>query len=322
MRTVSLGRRGPQVSAAGYGSWAISGMDWGVTEDETSLAALRAALDAGVTFIDTADNYGRGHSEELIAQVLAERGRDGITVATKCGNDFYSAGPEHDQGYGPIKSNTDRDYILFAAEQSLRRLRVDCLDILQLHSPSTALLDRDGPWEALALLRQQGKIRHAGWSVQSFRETEQTFLLERHAGLIDVIQVRYNLLERGAEEALFPCAMRHGIGVIVRSPLLFGFLTGKFTRATRFGDDDHRRMNLSPGKIEGYLAQLDGLAWLFAQFPGHTRGQVALRFCLSHPACHTVIPSGKTPAQVAENSAAGTLGPLPPDTCRRLGLPG
>ena len=214
-----------------------------------------------------------------------------------------------------------RDYIIFAAEQSLRRLRTDCLDILQLHSPGTEDLDCDDPWEALATLKRQGKIRHAGWSVRSFCETEQTFLLERHAELIDVIQVRHNLLERGAEEALFPAAMRHGIGVIVRSPILFGFLTGKFTRETRFGDDDHRRMNLSPEKIDAYLRQLEDLRWLFDEFPDQTMAQVALRFTISHPACHTEIPSGKTPEQVRENSRAGEFGPLPPAICERLGLP-
>ncbi|MBN1478462.1 aldo/keto reductase [Candidatus Sumerlaeota bacterium] len=322
MQMTSLGRRGPLVSAVGYGSWAISGMDWGQTEDEISKRALHAALDAGVNFIDTADNYGRGHSEELIAEVLEERGgREGIVIATKACNDFYNATDDDDLGYGPIRTNTDRDYIIFAAEQSLRRLKTDCLDILQLHSPGTEDLDRDDPWEALATLKQQGKIRHAGWSVRSFCETEQTFLLKRHADLIDVIQVRHNLLERGAEEALFPAAMRHGTGVIVRSPILFGFLTGKFTRETRFGDDDHRRMNLSPEKIDAYLRQLEDLQWLFDEFPDQTMAQVALRFTISHPACHTVIPSGKTPEQVSENSRAGEIGPLPPTTCERLGLP-
>jgi aryl-alcohol dehydrogenase-like predicted oxidoreductase len=296
-------------------------MDWGPTDDEVSKRALHAALDCGSNFIDTADVYGRGHSEELVAGVLAERGSEGSIVATKAGNDFYNASADDETGYGPLKHNADRDYIIFAAEQSLRRLRTDCLDILQLHSQPTEMLQRDDAWDALATLKKQGKIRHAGWSIMSFKETEQTPLLEEHGDLIDVIQVRYNLLERVAEEELFPAAQRLGVGVIVRIPLLFGLLTGKFTREARFGDDDHRRFNLSPEKLDGLLTQLESHRWLFDMFPDQTMTQVSLRFCISHPACQTVIPGGKTPEQVKDNCRAGDLGPLPEDVLNRLNLP-
>jgi aryl-alcohol dehydrogenase-like predicted oxidoreductase len=298
------------VSTIGFGSWAIGGMNWGPTDDNVSKAALHAALDAGVTLIDTSDNYGHGHSEKLVAEVIAERGKGNVVIATKAGTDFYHAKKSDDSGYGPMKPNSDRDYIIFAVEQSLRRLRVDCIDILQLHSHPTELLDRDDPWEALAILKQQGKIRHGGWSIASFKETEQSFLLERHGALIDVIQVRYNLLEREAEKVLFPLAMRLGVGVIVRIPILFGLLSGKFDRNSRFGEDDHRRMNLSPEKLDVYMRQIEGLQSFFAT-PGETMVQRALRFCITHPACHTAIPGGKTPRQVAENCAASDLGPLP-----------
>jgi aryl-alcohol dehydrogenase-like predicted oxidoreductase len=310
-----LGARGPEVSVMGFGAWAIGGKNWGPTDDEVSRRALYAALDAGVNFIDTADVYGFGHSEDLIASVLRERGgRDDLVIATKAGNDFYNARAADDAGYGPMRPNYRKDYLVFAAEQSLRRLGVDCLDILQLHSPATDVLERDEPWEALATLKRDGKIRHAGWSVQSFRETEQAFVLDRHADLLDVIQVRYNLLERMAEEVLLPKALEHGIGVIVRIPLLFGLLTGKFTRESRFGTDDHRQMNLSPEKLEAYLARWERLRPLFDMFPDQTMSQVSLRFCITHPACHTAIPGAKTPQQVADNCCAGELGPLPPET--------
>lgn len=314
MKYQTLGKRGPRVSTISFGAWAIGGMNWGKTDDAVSKQALHAALDQGVTLIDTADVYGFGHSETLIAEVLAERGGKGeVIIATKAGNDFYHAKEEDDKGFGPIRQTYDKDYILFAAEQSLKRLGVDALDILQLHSGDLAQLERDDPWEALALLKQQGKIRHAGWSIQSFKETEHAHLLDRHKDLLDVIQVRYNLLEREAEKALFPKALALGIGVIVRIPLLFGLLTGKFTRASRFGEDDHRRMNLSPEKLDALLGRLEALDPLFARFPGQTKTQVALRFCISHPACHTAIPGAKTAQQVADNCAASDLGPLPPE---------
>jgi aryl-alcohol dehydrogenase-like predicted oxidoreductase len=320
MQYVRLGARGPEVSTIGFGAWAIGGMDWGKTDDGVSKQALRAALDAGVTFIDTADVYGRGHSESLIAEVLAERSdRTRVVIATKAGNDFYNAGAADDKGYGPIKQTYTKDYIIFAAEQSLKRLGVERLDVLQLHSGDLPQLSQDDPWDALAQLKRQGKIGAAGWSVQSFQETAQAALVDRYHAVLDVLQVRYNLLERDAESVLFPKAQQYGIGVIVRIPLLFGLLTGKFGRDATFGPDDHRRMNLSPEKLDANLKRLDELAPLYARFPNQTKAQVSLRFCLTHPACHTVIPGAKTAAQVADNVAASDLGPLPPDLLGNLG---
>lgn len=322
MLTTQLGARGPVVSRAGLGTWGLSGLHWGPTDDCASKLAIHAALDAGVTFLDTSDNYGCGHAEELIAEVLAERpatDRERIVIATKCGSDFYNASAADDQGYGPIRPNYAKSYLISACEKSLKRLRVESVAILQLHSPLTPILEQDEPWEALAQLKRDGKIRHAGWSVASFLETEQAHLVERHAGLLDVIQVRYNLLEREAERVLFPAALRHGVGVIVRIPLLFGLLTGKFHADSRFGADDHRHMNLSPEKLAGYLTQLGDLEALFAAHPNETRSQVALRFCISHPACQTVIPGARTPEQAAQNSRAGALGPLPAESLRLAG---
>ena len=313
MEYKKLGNRGPVVSTVGFGAWAIGGMNWGKTDDDISRAALHAALDAGVTLIDTADVYGFGHSEELIAQVLTARGgkKDDLIIATKAGSDFYNATRTDDKGYGPIKPNYSKSHLMFAAERSLQRLGLDALDILQLHSPELALLDRDEPWDALDTLKRQGKIRHAGWSVQSFKETEQAHLLDRHHDLLDCIQVRYNLLEREAEHVLFPKAQQYGIGVIVRIPILFGVLAGKFNRQTRFSPEDHRSMNLSPEKLDAYLSQLEQIQpKLLERNPGQSLTQIALRFCITHPACQTVIPGAKTPQQVAENCSASDLGPL------------
>ncbi len=324
MQYTQLGARGPRVSTMGFGAWAIGGMNWGPTDDAVSKQALHAALDAGVTLIDTADVYGFGHSESLIAEVLRERGgleragAEPVIIATKAGNDFYNATSDDDIGYGPIKSNTDKAYLIEAAEKSLQRLGVETLDILQLHSPALPLLERDDPWEALAQLKQQGKIRHAGLSIQSFKETEQTPLTAQHADLLDVLQVRYNILERDAEQQLFPICEQHGVGVIVRIPLLFGLLTGKFDRQSRFSEDDHRNMNLSPQKLDEYLAEFERLQPLYERFPDQTAAQISLRFCITHPACHTAIPGAKTQQQVADNCRASDLGPLLPDALRRL----
>ena len=310
MRYTKLGQRGPKVSTVGFGAWAIGGMNWGKTDDEVSKAALHKALDLGVTLIDTADVYGFGHSEKLVAQVLKERGKGDVVVATKAGNDFYNADPNDDEGYGSIRQTYTKDYIIFAAEQSLKRLNVDVLDILQLHSPDLDKLERDEPWEALRQLKEDGKIKHAGLSIQSFQETNQAHLLDKHHDLLDVIQVRYNLLEREAEKVLFPKALQYGIGVIVRIPLLFGFLTGKFDQNSTFGEDDHRNMNLSKEKLQEYLEQLQKEDDLYQKYSGQTKAQVSLRFCTTHPACHVSIPGAKTDKQVEDNCAASDFGDL------------
>lgn len=313
MKYSKLGARGPLVSTVGFGSWGISGRDWGKTDDDKSREAIHSALDAGVNFIDTADVYGFGHSEELIRQVLAERAdRDKVIVATKAGNNFYSY-VNKDLKLSPLNHDYSKKHLVFAAEQSLKRLDVEVLDILQLHSPDTDILERDEPWLALEQLKEDGKIKHAGWSVQSFRETEQAHILERHNELIDVIQVRYNLLEREAEKVLLPVAEKYGTGVIVRIPLLFGLLTGKFNKDTTFGEDDHRRMNLSTEKLEAYLEDFEAYRHIFEEYSDYSPAQLNLRFCISHSACHVVIPSGKTPEQVKENVVASDIDFIPYD---------
>jgi aryl-alcohol dehydrogenase-like predicted oxidoreductase len=311
MKYVKLGNRGPLVSTVGFGAWAIGGVNWGKTDDRVSMTALESAVEKGVNFIDTADVYGFGHSEELISKLIKKYGKDKIVIATKAGNDFYNATDEDDEGYGAIKQTYSKDYIIGAVEKSLKRLGIEAIDLLQLHSPDLDKLETDEPWEALEILKNEGKIVHAGWSVQSFKETEQAHILDQHKDLIDVIQVRYNLLEREAEKVLFPKAIEYGTGVIVRIPLLFGFLTGKFNKNSKFNNDDHRNLNLSKEKLEDYLKGLENIKPLFEYYPDQTMGTVSLRFCISHPACHTVIPGAKTPEQVEENCIASDLDKIP-----------
>lgn len=310
MQYKKLGKRGPLVSTIGFGAWAIGGVHWGKTDDEVSMKAIHEAIDQGVTLIDTADVYGFGHSEELIARVIRDRGKQNLVIATKAGSDFYNPDPSDDDGYGAITPNYSKEYLIWAAEQSLKRLQLDSLDILQLHSPELSLLERDEPWLALEALKRDGKIKHAGLSIKSFEESKQASLLDQHHDILDCIQVRYNLLEREAEDILFPKALEHGIGVIVRIPLLFGLLSGKFDRNSKFGEDDHRRMNLSAQKLDGYLEALEGHQNLFDRYEEQSKTQVSLRFAITHPACQTAIPGAKTPRQVQENCSSSDLGPI------------
>jgi aryl-alcohol dehydrogenase-like predicted oxidoreductase len=311
MKFTKLGLNGPEISTVGFGAWGISGRDWGDTNDKDSIKAIHAALDEGVNFIDTADVYGFGHSEELIRQVLDERSdKDRMVIASKAGNNFYSfISQAHD--LTPVRHDYSVKHLEFAVEQSLKRLNIQILDILQLHSPGLEILEKEEPWRALERLKNKGKIKHAGWSVQSFQETTQAHILERHHNLIDVIQVRYNLLEREAENVLFPLALKYGIGVIVRIPLLFGLLSGKFNRKSTFGENDHRKLNLSSDKLHVYLENFSMYQSVFDKYPNYSPAQLSLRFCISHPACHVVIPGGKTPKQVQENAVASDLDFIP-----------
>lgn len=318
MKYTQLGKRGPEVSTVGFGAWAIGGLNWGKTDDKVSIKALDEAIDQGVTLIDTADVYGFGHSEELISKVIKKHGKGKIIIASKAGNDFYNSTDDDDKGYGAIKQTYTKEYLIGAVEKSLKRLNVERLDILQLHSPDLKQLEKEDPWSALHTLKRDGKIKHAGLSIQSFKENEQAHLLDLHADILDCIQVRYNLLEREAEELLFPKAIKHGIGVIVRIPLLFGLLTGKFNDKSVFAEDDHRRMNLSSDKLKVHFKELKKYQPLFDLYKNQSMAQVSLRFCLSHAACQTVIPGAKTAIQVQENSSSSDLGPIPEDALKPI----
>ena len=305
MKFKKLGKNGPDVSVIGFGAWAIGGVDWGKTDDQQSKKALFTALDLGVNFIDTADIYGFGHSEKLIAEVVHEKKYNNIIVATKAGSAFKTV-----DGKKEIYPDYSYNYLIEAVEKSLKRLKIEQLDILQLHSPDIETLNRDEPWLALQELRQQEKIKYAGLSIRSFEETEQAKFLEKYSDLLQCIQVRYNIFEREAESVLFPKAQQLGIGVIVRIPLLFGFLSGKFSAKSRFTGDDHRRFNLSPEKLKTYLEKLDKVNPLFDKYKKQSKVQVSLRFTYTHPACSVAIPGAKNEHQVKENCAAADLGPL------------
>lgn len=301
-----LCKNGPEISAISYGAWGISGKDWGDTDDSESIEAINTALDNGVNLIDTADVYGFGHSDELINNVLKDRNEKGkVFVATKAGNDFYNQKDE--EGNPDIVPNYNKDYLLGAVDKSLERLEVEQLDLLQLHSPTTEMLQSPDPWDALAKLKSDKKIKYAGISIQSFKETEQAGFLDEYYDIIDVLQVRYNMLEREAEKELFPKAQKYGIGIIVRIPLLFGFLTGKFTKDSKFGENDHRRFNLSHEKLEDYFERLEKLKPFFEKHNEYSMAQLSLGFTLKHPAVSCAIPGGKNPKQVKENCEAANI---------------
>ncbi len=229
MKYRKLGSTNLLVSEIGFGTWGISGLGYGSTDDEESIRTLHKALDLGINLIDTADSYGNGHSEELIGRVLRERGDKDTIIATKFGWDFYR--PDG------VRCNLIRDYIYFALEQSLKRLGRDWIDIYQIHNSKPDLIIKNKVYETLAELKDQGKIRFCGVSTSHIEDGIQAIT----SGKPDVIQVRYNLLDQRAEKTIYPLALQRKMGIIVREPLACGLLTGKYDSGSKFPKNDHRR---------------------------------------------------------------------------------
>jgi aryl-alcohol dehydrogenase-like predicted oxidoreductase len=286
MQYRTLGRTGLRVSDVGFGAMTIGGEVFGGTDDQESLRALHRALDLGMNFIDTADAYGRGHSEELIAQVLKTR-RPEVILATKGGNQYTVR-----QGV----RNFDPDYITSALEASLQRLQIETIDLYQLHNPSPEVMQRGAIFERLERFKREGKIRFYGVSL----ETTSDGLVAIGTGKPDTLQVVYNIFHQDPEEKLFPLAQKDNIGILARVPLERGLLSGRFQNRAEFAEKDARRGLFSDEDLTQIHAAVAKLNFLVkGDVPN--LAQAALRFILSHAAVSAVIPGIRTVRQVEEN---------------------
>ena len=308
MQTNPFGRTDRTVTRIGFGAWAIGGT-WGEVSLADAKATLHAALDAGMTFIDTADVYGDGRSERIIAEVLAERGGDRPFVATKAGRRLS---PHVAAGYTGANIETFVD-------RSLRNLRVDRLDLLQLHCPPTPVFADPEMFAALEGLRAKGKIAHCGVSVET---VDEALMAIRQPGVVSV-QIIYNLFRVKPAQEFFREATAKGVAVIARVPLASGLLTGKMTAASTFAANDHRSFNrhgeafdkgetFSGVPFEVALQAVEELRPLVPD--GATMAAFALRWILMEQAVTVVIPGAKTPKQARANAAADALAPLPQAT--------
>jgi aryl-alcohol dehydrogenase-like predicted oxidoreductase len=262
---------------------------WGSVDDGESSRSLQRALDRGVNFIDTADVYGLGHSEELIGNTVGNR--QDVLVATKVG---HRLNPD-----GSISLDYSKDYIVMACEASLKRLRRDRIDYYQLHSARVPHFEQGECFEALELLKEQGKIERWGVSLNTFHpEPEADYLLQRSLG--HGLQLVLNIINQRAVP-LLQQASEGGYGVIVRMPLQFGLLTGKITSHTVFEKNDHRSFRLTPEIIERTLRHLEGV-WRMAERYGVSHAALSLSFCASFSEVSTIIPGIKTTRQAEENT--------------------
>jgi aryl-alcohol dehydrogenase-like predicted oxidoreductase len=286
------------VAEVSFGAWAIGG-SWGEVDDRESLAALHKAVDMGCNFIDTADVYGDGRSERLIAQLKRERPNETIFVATKAGRRLN---PHNAEGY-------TYENLLAFVDRSRKNLAMDTLDLVQLHCPPTEVYYRPQVFDALDRLQAEGKIRHYGVSVEKVEEALKAIDYPN----VKTVQIIFNLFRQRPAELFFREAEARRIGILARVPLASGLLTGKITRETVFAPDDHRNFNrfgesfdvgetFSGVDFEGALAAVEGLRPLVP--PGWTMAQFALRWCLMFDAVTCVIPGAKRPDQVEDNSRA------------------
>jgi aryl-alcohol dehydrogenase-like predicted oxidoreductase len=300
-----LGRSGVSVSEIGFGTWAIGGDAWGPVEDANSIAAMERAVECGITFMDTADVYGNGHSETLVAQVLKGR-RDQIVVATKGG----LMGHHRDPQRAPVYDRPEK--VVAACEDSLRRLETDYIDVYFCHIWWDKPEETEAFIEAFEQLKRDGKVRLVGVSTDDIDYIKD---FNRDGG-IDVVQVEYSILNRSAERAILPYLHEHSIGAVLRGPLQKGLLTGKFTAATTFSDGDVRHNWPNEPWFQESVATVERLRAV--ERPDQTLGQLALRFVLTHPAVSVAIPGAKTPAQVEANAAASVRPLLREEDIQRI----
>jgi aryl-alcohol dehydrogenase-like predicted oxidoreductase len=303
----ALGRTGYRVSSISFGAWAIGGT-WGAVDDGESLAALHRAVDLGVNFFDTADVYGDGRSERLLAQLKRERPEE-IIIATKAGRrlDPHTAG-----GY------TIENLTAFI-ERSLKNLEVEALDLLQLHCPPTEVYYRPELFAGLDDLVRQGKIRHYGVSVE---QVEQALKAIEYPG-VQTVQIIFNIFRQRPADLLFSEAHRRKVGILARLPLSSGMLAGKLTKESKFEEDDHRAFNRHGEAFDrgetfsgvDFETGLQAVEELRALIPtGMTMAQFALRWILMFDAVTCAIPGAKRPAQVEDNVASADLQPLSAET--------
>jgi aryl-alcohol dehydrogenase-like predicted oxidoreductase len=311
MKYRSLGRTGWKVSEISFGAWAIGG-SWGSVDDSESMAALETALDCGVNFIDTADVYGMGRSERLIAE-LKRRRKEQIVVATKAGRRLS---PHTADGYN------EKNLTGFV-EDSLRNLATDCLDLVQLHCPPTDVYYRPEVFGALDRLREAGKIRYYGVSVE---RVEEALKAMEYPG-VQTVQIIFNAFRLRPSELFFEQAKKKQVGILARVPLASGMLTGKLNSASQFAADDHRNFNRHGEAFDvgetfsgvDYQISLEAVEEIRKLLPaGVTMSQFALRWILMFDAVTCAIPGAKWPVQARENCTASDLPEIPKDTMRAV----
>ncbi|HEY7125727.1 MAG TPA: aldo/keto reductase [Ktedonobacterales bacterium] len=306
-----LGSTGIQVSAVGQGTWAM-GAKWGPQDDQESLGTLHHALDLGCQFLDTAQEYGDGRSEQLIGRAFQERGAT-VPVGTKVPP--IDMNWETTPGVTPIREKFPAQYLIDRCEVSLRNLHTECLDVYYLHTWCPSWNEETEWYEAMLKLRKQGKIKGIGISVSDARPAEANGSIQ--AGRVDVVQMIYNILDQRAATEVFPVAQQHHVGIVARVPLASGALTGTWTPETTFPIDDWRHDVFVGKTLERSLHYIDHLRFL-EHGSSNSMAEAAVRFSFSDQAVSSVIPGARSPQEAEWNMQAWQRGPLPEPKLQRI----
>ena len=310
MQYRDLGRTGYKVSTIGFGAWAIGG-SWGSVDDRESMAALRKAVELGVDFFDTADVYGDGRSEKLLARLRKDVGTS-LTIATKVGRRMS---PHVASGY-------HRENITAYIERSLKNLETDALDLVQIHCPPTEVYYHPEVFGLFDDLVKQGKVRSYGVSVEKIEEALEAI---EYPG-VQTVQIIFNIFRQRPAEVFFSEAMRRRVGVLPRIPLSSGLLTGKMNAQSTFAPDDHRTFNRHGEEFDAgetfsgvdFETGLKAVEELRPLVPaGMTMAQFALRWILMFEAVTCAIPGAKNPAQAEQNALAADFPPLSEETMEK-----
>jgi aryl-alcohol dehydrogenase-like predicted oxidoreductase len=311
MRYRRLGRTGLEVSEIGYGAWGIGGAQWGGADDDESIQALHRAIDLGLNFVDTALAYGRGRSERLVGRVVRERDET-VHVATKVPpkNRIWPA----EKG-SALDDVFPRGYVSECVDQSLRNLGTDAVDVLQLHVWNDEWADSAELIDEVDELRSSKRIRFFGISINDHQPDNGLRLIER--GVVDTVQVIYNVFDQSPEDELFPACREHDVGVIARVPLDEGGLTGRIDPDTEFEGDDHRAHYFRGDRKREVHERAAAIASDLG-IDESDLADTALRFILSEPAVSTVIPGMRSLRNVERNVAASDAGALTDEQGERL----
>jgi aryl-alcohol dehydrogenase-like predicted oxidoreductase len=313
MRYRKLGNTDLTLSEIGFGAWTIGSDWWGHIDDATALAMLRRAFDLGITYYDTADQYGQGRSERLIGEAFKGQ-RDQVVIGGKFGYDFYNnALPS---GHTEMPQNFDPAFIRFALEQSLQRLGTDYLDLWLIHNARMSAVEDDAIWATLADLQREGKVREYGVALGPAIGWRDEGLRAMQTRPIKSMQIIYNMLEQDPGRSFFPVAEERGVGLLVRVPHSSGLLEGKYTLETTFDASDHRSFRKREWLVEG-LQKLEKLSFL-TEGRAATIGQVALRYCLAQPSVSTVLPNLYNMEQLEEFAAASDVPDLTAEEVARV----
>ena len=294
-----LPRSDLHLSEVGFGVWTVATDWWGRLEEEQRTSLLENAVELGINFFDTADTYGEGYGEEILAKVLGHR-RNELVIATKFGYDFYDNTPR--VGHQERPQKFDRDFVIFACEQSLRRLGTDHIDLYQIHNPRIGALERDELFETLEQLQFDGKIRYYGSALGpdiGWSEEGQFSMQERH---VHTLQIIYSILEQDPARDFFPIAKAEDVGLISRVPHASDVLTGKYIEPPTFQEGDHRSHRRAEWLSEA-LKKAEQVRFL-ALDEERTMSQAAIKFCLAQPNIISVLPNFTNLEELGEYTRA------------------